>query len=134
MVEKEIFGSAGLGEPIGPFARAVRAGSLIAVSGTSALSHLSGPLHERSLDSDFDSQARLTFANLRRALRDSGVDWADVVKLTVMLKRREDYAALNRLRAEVLAGARTASTTFVCELIRDDMLIEVDAWAAVVTR
>jgi len=134
MVEKEIYDSGGLGEPMGPFARAVRAGSLIAISGTSALSHLSGPLEERSLDTDFAKQARLTFANLRRALGNAGLEWVDVVKLTVMLKRREDYGALNRLRTEVLAGARSASTTFVCELIRDDMLIEVDAWAVVPTR
>jgi 2-iminobutanoate/2-iminopropanoate deaminase len=128
--DKEVLASAGLAEAVGPFVRAVRAGPLVAISGTSALSHVSGPLEERPLPGDFETQARLTFANIGRALNDAGLDWPDVVKLTVMLKNRSDYAALNRVRADVLGGAEMASTAFVCDLIREDMLIEVDAWAA----
>ena len=104
-------------------------GQIVAISGTSALSHLSGSLEERHLDPDFARQTELSFENLRRALDEAALGWDDVIKLTVMIKRREDYPTLNRLREGVLKGAKVASTTFVCELIRGDMLIEVDAWA-----
>jgi enamine deaminase RidA (YjgF/YER057c/UK114 family) len=109
--------------------RGVRFGRLVALSGTSALSHLSGELADRHLDPDFSVQARLTFENLHRALVDAQLEWNHVMKMGVMIKRREDYSELNRLRAETLQGVPVASTTIVCELIRDDMLIEVDAWA-----
>lgn len=128
-MDKFVLSPSSLGEPIGPFVRGVRVGRLVAVSGTSALSHLSGELGDRRLDQDFSVQARLTFENVHRALLDAQLDWNHVVKIGVMIKRREDYAELNRIRAEILNGEPTASTTIVCELIREDMLIEVDAWA-----
>lgn len=130
-MEKTVLSPASLGEPIGPFVRGIRVGSLVAISGTSALSHLTGPLEQRSLDPDFSVQTRLTFENFHRALVDGGLNWQDVIRVTVMIKRREDYAEMNSIRAEILGGVPMASTTFVCELIRDDMLIEVDGWAAV---
>ena len=128
-MEKIVLSPDSLGEPIGPFVRGVRFGRLVALSGTSALSHLSGELANRHLDPDFSVQARLTFENLHRALVDAQLEWNHVMKMGVMIKRREDYSELNRLRAETLQGVPVASTTIVCELIRDDMLIEVDAWA-----
>ncbi|MGH2703009.1 MAG: RidA family protein [Actinomycetota bacterium] len=128
-LDKIVLSPSSLGEPIGPFVRGIRVGRLVALSGTSALSHLSGELGERHLDPDFSVQAKLTFENLHRALVAARLDWDHVVKVGVMIKRREDYAELNRLRDEILKGEPTASTTIVCELIREDMLIEVDAWA-----
>jgi 2-iminobutanoate/2-iminopropanoate deaminase len=128
-VKKRILSPASLGESIGPFARGIAMGQIVAISGTSALSHQSGELEHRHLGPDFEEQARLTFENLHRALVDAGLGWDDVIKVTVMIKRREDYREMNRLRGELLASAQVASTTFVSELIRDDMLIEVDAWA-----
>lgn len=130
-MDKRILSPASLGEPIGPFVRGIAMGQIVAISGTSALSHLSGALAHRHLDHDFGRQAKLTFDNLRSALTDAGLDWDDVIKVTVMIKRREDYADMNRIRGELVGGAQVASTTFVCELIRDDMLIEVDAWAVI---
>jgi enamine deaminase RidA (YjgF/YER057c/UK114 family) len=106
-------------------------GRIVAISGTSALSHLSGTLEDRHLDPDFAPQARLTFENLHRVLIETELDWDDVIKVTVMIKRREDYREMNRLRGVLFGSAQVASTTFVCELIRDDMLIEVDAWAMI---
>lgn len=129
MVQKEIIAPAGLGEPVGPFVRGIRAGNLVAVSGTSALSHLSGPFASRPLPEDFGAQARQTFANLEVALKAAGLGWRDAVKMMVILKNREDYAELNAIRKELFSDIPIASTTFVSELLREDMLIEVDLWA-----
>jgi 2-iminobutanoate/2-iminopropanoate deaminase len=128
-MEKVVLSPGSLGEPIGPFVRGIRVGQLVVISGTSAISHLSGSLEDRHLDMDFTVQAGLTFQNLYLALSDAGLNWHHVVKLMVMIKRRGDYPELNRIRAEVLRNVPMASTTIVCELIREDMLIEVDAWA-----
>jgi enamine deaminase RidA (YjgF/YER057c/UK114 family) len=129
MAQKEIISPSGLGEPIGPFVRGIRAGNVVAISGTSALSHIKGPLESRTMPDDFESQARLTFDNLETALKAAGLGWNDVIKMMVIIKRREDYAQMNAIRKELFADIPMASTTFVAELLREDMLIEVDVWA-----
>ncbi|MFQ5916068.1 MAG: RidA family protein [Nitrospinota bacterium] len=129
MVRKEVITPSGLGEPIGPFVRGIRAGGSVAISGTSALSHLTGTLDSREMPKDFQAQARQTFANLEVALQAAGLGWEDAVKMTVILKNRGDYGALNAIRKELFADVPIASTTFIAELLREDMLIEVDVWA-----
>ena len=129
MVDKRIVAPAGLGEPIGPFVRGIEVGGLVAISGTSALSHLSGPANERVLVPDFEAQALQTFANLGTALEAAGLGWEHAIQMTVILIRREDVAALNAIRDKVLRGTAVASTTVVAGLLRAEMLIEVDLWA-----
>jgi 2-iminobutanoate/2-iminopropanoate deaminase len=129
MIQKVVIAPPGLGEPIGPFVRGIRSGNVVAISGTSALSHISGPLDSREMPDDFGEQARLTFANLETALQTAGLGWDDVIKMMVIIKRREDYAQMNAIRKELFAEIPMASTTFVAELLREDMLIEVDVWA-----
>ncbi len=126
---KRVVAPAGLGEPIGPFVRGIAAGGLVAISGTSALSHLSGPANERPLAPDFETQARQTFTNLETALTAAGLGWEHAIQMTVILTRREDYAALNAIRAEALGGTPVASTAVVADLLRAEMQIEVDLWA-----
>ena len=129
MVNKEVIAPSGLGEPIGPFVRGIRAGGVAVISGTSALSHVKGPFESREMPGDFESQARLTFKNLEVALQAAGLGWEDAIKMMVIIKRREDYARMNAIRKELFEDIPMASTTFVAELIREDMLIEVDVWA-----
>ncbi|MDA0256724.1 MAG: RidA family protein [Chloroflexi bacterium] len=127
MIEKQRVTA--LGESLGPFARGVRAGRLVVFSGTSAYSHLSGSMESRELPPTFEAQARQTFANLETALAAAGLGWPDAIKMTVVLKSREDYPQLNAIRAELFVDEPIASTTFIAELLRADKLIEVDLWA-----
>ena len=129
MNQKEIISPDGLGEPIGPFVRGIKSGNIVAISGTSALSHVKGPLGLRDLPTEFESQARLTFENLLISLKSAKLGWDNVVKMMVIIKRREDYAQLNAIRKELFEEIPMASTTFIAELLRDDMLIEIDVWA-----
>jgi enamine deaminase RidA (YjgF/YER057c/UK114 family) len=122
--------SAGLADPIGPFMRGVRVGDLVVISGTSALSHLSGPFAERVLPTTFDEQARQTVTNLKTALDGAGVGWDDVFKLLVILKQSSDYPRFTALRSELIPTNAMASTAIIAGLPRDDMLIEIEAWAA----
>jgi 2-iminobutanoate/2-iminopropanoate deaminase len=128
-MKKQIINPASLAKAVGPFARSVRIGNILYVSGTSALSHLPGPLHERQLPPDFETQAHLTFSNIRKVLEAAGGTMDDIFKAIVMIKRADDYAKLNDLRAQLFPTGELASTAFVTDLIRDDMLIEVEVQA-----
>ncbi len=127
MIEKQRVTA--LGESVGPFARGVRAGRLVVFSGTGADAHLSGPMESRELPSSFEAQTRQTFANLTDALAAAGLGWPDAIKMTVVLKSRENYAQLNAIRAELFAEEPIASTTFIADLVREETLIEVEVWA-----
>ena len=129
MAGKRVVAPAGLGEPIGPFVRGIAAGGLVAISGTSALSHLSGPANERVLVPDFEAQARQTFANLETALDTAGLGWEHAVQMTAILTRRQDCAAFDAIRADALRGTPVTSTVAIAGLLRAEMLIEIDLWA-----
>jgi enamine deaminase RidA (YjgF/YER057c/UK114 family) len=109
--------------------RSASAGRLVVFSATGADAHLSGPVASRELPPTFEAQARQSFANLGAALASADLGWPDAIKMTVVLKSREDYAQLNAIRAELFAEEPIASTTFIAELPRAETLIEVELWA-----
>ena len=129
MTAKIVYNPKTLAEPVGPFARAVRIGDLLYISGTSALTHVPGPIWKRLLPPDFESQARLTFENIKKVVEDAGAAMADIFKITIFLRDRENFDQLSQIRKEYLPDAAYISTGLITELIRQDMLIEVEAQA-----
>lgn len=79
---------------------------------------------------DFEGQMRLALANLERALESAGGARSTVLKTTVFLTRAEDFAAMNRIYAEVFAPPHPARSTIVCQLVRPELHFEIDAVAA----
>lgn len=120
-----------LGAPPGPISRAVRVGNLLMVSGTSAISGQTGDPLRRPLAKDFETQARLTFQNLEKAVIAGGATKRDIIKTIVMLRNREDWPTFNKVRVEFFGDHRPASTAFLCGLMRDDMLVEIEALAVI---
>lgn len=129
MATRQIFNPDTLGEPVGPFSRAVRVGNTLYIAGTSAITHQSGPIWDRPLAPDFETQARQTFENIRRVLEDAGGTLADIYKITMLLKDRKHFDEIGRIRAEYFPDKAYVSTGFITELVREDMLIEIDAEA-----
>ena len=82
-------------------------------------------------DDDFHAQVRTTFENVATVLAAAGATWSDVVKMTTYLTdigRLADYA---RIRTELLADHRPASTVVeVSGFAFAGMQIEVDIVAA----
>jgi 2-iminobutanoate/2-iminopropanoate deaminase len=118
-----------LGEPVGPFARAVRIGDQVHVAGTSAISHLSGPLEQRPIPADAETQARLTFVNIERALQAAGLGLQDIYRMLVIVSDARHQAAVNRVRNELFGEKAFISTALVAGLLRPDMLVEIEVSA-----
>lgn len=95
--------------------------------------HVSGQVGrspEGELAADFDGQCRQALLNLESVLRDADMTFADIVKMSFFLTRREDMAALVEVRKAMLDGVRPAITTvFVAGLVSPDWLVEVEAVA-----
>ena len=80
---------------------------------------------------DIESQADLTLRNLVGVLHAAGSAPEHIVKLTAFLARREYVDAYVEARERLLLACRPASTTVIAELVRPEMLIEVEAVAVV---
>lgn len=95
--------------------------------------HVSGQVGEPpegKLANEFHGQCEQALMNLEAVLRAADMAFADIVKLTFYLTRREDMAALVEVRKAMLDGVRPAITTvFVAGLVSPDWLVEVEAVA-----
>jgi len=81
--------------------------------------------------SGFEAQAKLAWTNLITILEGAGFGVQDLVKIGLLLTRREDVAATRRIRDEMLKGAAPASTLMIISgLAGPDMLFEVEGVAA----
>jgi enamine deaminase RidA (YjgF/YER057c/UK114 family) len=85
-----------------------------------------------SVPSGWEAQTRLVFEHLGRALAAAGAGWRDVVKLTFFVVGVDELETIRAVRDEFVdAGAPpTSSLVQVAGLVRPDLLVEVEAVAA----
>ena len=87
---------------IGPYSQAVRAGSLVFVSGQIPLDPATGTM----VDGDIAVQTHRVFRNLAGILEAAGSSLDRVVRATVYLADMNDFAAMNEVYAELLSARR----------------------------
>jgi len=76
-------------------------------------------------------QTEQAFKNVRAVLKEGDCDLEDVVKLTVYVKRQEDFFKVTEVRKRILGKNFPASTLVqVTSLAYPDLLVEVEATAA----
>lgn len=80
---------------------------------------------------DWESQARLVFQNLTRALDAAGARWPDVVKLTYFVVDTSGLATIRAVRDAFVDRSRPPTSTLVqvAGLAYPDLLLEVEAVA-----
>ncbi len=112
-------------EALAGYARAVRIGPLICVSGTTATAD-DGSV----VGADAAEQTRFVLAKIERALALLGASLRDVVRTRIYVRRLGDWEAAARVHGEVFGGIRPANTLVGAELVGDEYLVEVeaDAW------
>jgi 2-iminobutanoate/2-iminopropanoate deaminase len=126
---KQLVKSGAVAQPIGPYSLAVRSGNLVFVSGTV------GWRPDGSVSSDIREQCRQMYENVRQVLTSAGSSLEDVVTTTTYLVNTSDYRALNEVRAQYFKKDPPASAVVVVkELVRPDLLVEVEAVAEVGTK
>jgi enamine deaminase RidA (YjgF/YER057c/UK114 family) len=91
-----------------------------------------GMAADGSVPEGWEAQARLAFENVGRALAAGGAGWGDVVKLTFFVVATDELAAIRAVRDEFVntAAPPTSSLVAVAGLFRPDVLLEVEAVAA----
>ena len=111
------------------YARAVRRGPSITVSGTTANDGRGGALHP----GDTGAQTAAALRQALRAVEGLGGRIDDVVRTRVFLAPGADWRVAADVHAEVFGDVKPANTTlFVHALIGEDFLVEVEVDAIVV--
>jgi enamine deaminase RidA (YjgF/YER057c/UK114 family) len=115
-------------EPKIGISRAVRVGSVIAVSGTAPL----GPDGRTVGKGDAAAQARRCLEIIREALERAGASLDQVVRTRTLLARIEDWEAVGSVHGEFFGSIRPANTVVqVSRFIDPDWLVEFEADAIV---
>ncbi len=107
-------------EPVVGYARAVRTGAFIAVSGTTAPGHT------------LAEQTRNALQRIEVAVRDLGGSLSDVVRIRMFVTDISRWREIGAVHAEFFGAIRPAATMVqVSALIEPDLLIEIEADAYV---
>ncbi len=108
-----------------PLSPAVQAQGLLFVSGQLGLDD-QGQL----VSPDAGAQTRQTLNRIEQILHQAGSDLSRIVKATIWITDKADFAAVNKVWAELLGAHPPARSTVVSELLIPGARIEIDVIAA----
>ncbi len=115
---------------IGPYSQAIRAGSLLFVSGQIALDPETGKM----IDGDLEAQTHRVLKNLGAILEAAGASFASVVRTTVYLADMNDFPAMNEIYATYFPSPAPARATVQAARLPRDARVEIDLIASLEER
>ena len=111
---------------IGPYSQAIRAGSLLFISGQIPLDPATGTL----VQGDIAAQTHRVFANLKAILEAAGASFDHVVRATVYLADMNDFATVNEVYGTYFSSPAPARATVQAARLPKDARIEIDLIAS----
>ena len=110
---------------IGPYSQAVRAGSLLFVSGQIAIDPQSGTM----VEGDVAVQTHRVFRNLAAILEAAGSSLDRVVRTTVYLSDMNDFPVMNDVYGSYFTSPAPARATIQAARLPKDARVEIDVIA-----
>ncbi len=111
---------------IGPYSQAIRAGSLLFVSGQIPIDPGTGSL----VDGDVAAQTHRVFQNISEILKAAGATLDHVVRTTVYLADMNDFGAMNAVYATYFSAPAPARATVQAARLPKDARVEIDVIAS----
>ena len=111
---------------IGPYSQAIKAGSLLFVSGQIPLDPATGAM----VEGDVAAQTHRVFANLQAILEAAGASFDHVVRTTVFLADMNDFATVNEIYGTYFSSPAPARATVQAARLPRDARVEIDLIAS----
>ena len=109
---------------IGPYSQAINLNGTLYVSGQIPVNPATG-----TIPAGIDAQTRQALQNIGAILDAAGFTFNDVVKTTVLLADKDDFAAMNAVYAEYFTQDKPARVCFQAAALPKGALVEIDATA-----
>ena len=110
---------------LGPYSQAIRANGMIYCSGQIPINPATGAIEAKTIE----DQTAQSISNLRNVLEKAGSSLAKVVKTTVFIKDMNDFAALNKVYAELFGDTKPARSCVEVARLPKDVLVEIECIA-----
>ena len=110
---------------IGPYSQAIKAGSLLFLSGQIPLDPGTGQM----VSGGIEPQTRQVFANIGAILEAAGLSFANVVSATVYVVDLNDFAKVNEIYATYFLAPAPARATVQVARLPKDALVEIQVIA-----
>jgi 2-iminobutanoate/2-iminopropanoate deaminase len=127
LAAKQAISSPTAAPAIGPYSPAIRAGSLLFLSGQIPLDPATGQL----VDGDIRAQTTRVLQNIAELLEAGGADFSNVVRTTIFLADIGDFAVVNEIYATYFTPPYPARATVQVARLPRDVHVEIDAIAIV---
>ena len=128
MVRRELVSSGTPFERVAGYSRAIKAGNVIHVAGTTATDSDGNVLAK----GDPVEQCRIIFGRIESALSQLNASLNDVVRTRMYATRAKDCDEIMRIHGELFGEIRPASTLVVVhELVNPEMLLEIEVEAII---
>ncbi|MGE5235566.1 MAG: RidA family protein [Acidobacteriota bacterium] len=114
--------------PAGHYSQAIVHRGIVYVAGQLPIDPQSG---RRLTGESIEVQAEQALRNLAAVLKEAGSDLEHALKVTVYLSDIALWDRVNTIYAATFGAARPARTVVPCRELHHDLLIEIDAIAAV---
>lgn len=108
-------------EERGGYARGVRAGDMVFLSGCTGFDYVTGEISD-----DVVEQTHKAFENIQWALRELGASFEDAVRVVIYIAERAYYEATVDVIGGYCRGVRPANTFIIAPLVDPRMKIEIE--------
>ncbi len=123
---KKIIESERVPAPIGPYSQAVLVGGTLYASGQIALDAETGQMHNR----DVETETRKVMGNIKAVLSEAGMEFANVVKVSIFLKYLNDFEVVNKVYGGFFINNYPARETVQVARLPKDARVEISIIAA----
>jgi 2-iminobutanoate/2-iminopropanoate deaminase len=122
---KTVVYSSAAPEPIGPYSQAIKAGSMLFVSGQIALQKNSGVL----VTGNITDETNQVMKNLGEILNAAGMNFSNIVKTTIFLKDMSHFTVMNEAYGKNFPANPPARGTVEVSRLPKDVNVEISCIA-----
>ena len=125
-MNKQIINTTDAPAPIGPYSQAVKAGSLLFISGQIALK----PGTAELITGNIKEETEMVMQNLQAILETAGLGFANVIKTTIFLKEMASFAPVNEVYGKFFESDFPARETVAVKELPKDVNVEISMIAS----